>query len=276
MKNLLRIISKYHLLLLFIVLETISFAMLFNHNSYHRSAYLNATSTITGTINKRIQYIKDFLILVESNKHLAAENASIKNSLRSSYKQNRISFHEIFDSIYSEHWHYTDCKIVYNSTNRQNNIIIIDKGIMQGVEPETAIISGRGVVGIVQHVSNHYSTAYSLLNTNVIISAKLKSTGHFGTLRWDGNDPSYCMLSDIPNHVKVENGDTIVTSGYSALFPEGITIGIATNIDKSVDLSFYQIKVKLCEDFGALTHAYTVKNILKHEIDSLKKIIEND
>jgi|BioPla2DNA2_1021312.scaffolds.fasta_scaffold00067_80 rod shape-determining protein MreC len=276
MRNLLRILVKFYPLLLFLTLEFIAFAMLFNYNTYHRAAYLNASSALTGGINERIQRFKDFFILVKANEQLADENARIKNTLVSSYKSNRVSFSEIYDSVYEQYWKYIDCKIVYNSTGRQHNMLMIDKGSRHGIEPEMGLVSGKGVVGIIQHVSKNYSTASSILNTNVIISAKLKSSDHFGILKWDGNDTKYCYLSDIPNHIKIENGDTIVTSGYSSIFPEGIIIGIAVDVDKSFDLSFFNIKVKLTEDFGAITHLYAVKNLFKNEIDSLKNLTEND
>jgi rod shape-determining protein MreC len=276
MKNLLQILTKYHLFLLFLFLELLAFGLLVNYNNYHRSSYINVATTVTGGVFSRVQRVKDYLILAKSNEQLAAENAQIKNTLVTSYKSNRVSYQDIYDSVYQLQWRYLDCKVAFNSINKQNNILIIDKGEKQGVKTEMAVISNRGVVGIVRNVAKNYSTVLSLLNTNVIISAKLKKSGHFGTLRWDGKNTTYCYLSDIPNHVIIDNGDTIVTSGFSTIFPEGIMIGVASDVNKSEDLNFFQIKVRLNEDFGSLTHVYAVGNMFKHELDSIKKMTGND
>jgi rod shape-determining protein MreC len=276
MKNLLRILNKYHLFLLFLLLQSLAFGLLFNYNTYHKSSYINASTAITGDIFAKAQQVKDYLILAKSNEQLATENAQIKNTLLSAYKSNRVSYQEIYDSIYELQWRFMDCKLAYNSISKQNNILIIDKGSKHGITPEMAIVSSRGVVGIVRNVAKNYSAVLSLLNTNVAISAKLKNSGHFGTLRWDGRNIQYCYLSDIPNHVKIDNGDTIVTSGYSTIFPEGIMIGVAADVNKSEDLNFFQIKVRLSEDFGSLTHVYAVKNMFKHELDSIKRMTGND
>ncbi len=276
MKNLLLLLTRYHLFLLFLLLELLAFGLLVNYNNYHRSSYINVSASITGGIFARVQRVKDYLILAKSNEQLAAENAQIKNTLVSSYKSNRVSYQDIYDSVYQQQWRYFDCKIAYNSINKQQNILILDKGAKQGIAPDMAVVSNRGVVGIVRNVSNNYCTVLSLLNTNVVISAKLKKSGHFGTLRWDGKNTRYCYLTDIPNHVIIDDGDTIVTSGFSTVFPEGIMIGVAADVNKSDDLNFYQIKVRLTEDFGSLTHVHAVGNMFKQELDSLKKMTGND
>ncbi|MDD2562973.1 MAG: rod shape-determining protein MreC [Salinivirgaceae bacterium] len=276
MKNLIRLLVRYHLFFMFLALEAIAFGLLFQYNRYHRSSYINASTAITGNVFSTIQKVKDYMILAESNKQLAAENAQIKNTLAQSYKSNRISFKEIYDSIFIKNWEYVDCKIVFNSTNKQNNILIIDKGLKHGIKSETGLITDRGIIGIVRHASDNYSSVMSLLNVSINVSAKLKKSGHFGTLQWDGVSNNHCWLSDIPTHITINNGDTVVSSGYSTIFPEGIIIGVTEDINRSDDMNFFRIKVRLLQDFGIITHAYVVQNIFKEEIDSLKTLSRHD
>lgn len=276
MKNLIRLLARHHLFLLFLALEAIAFGLLFRYNRYHRSNYINATTAITGNVFSAVQSVKDFLILSQSNSQLASENAHIKNTLASSYKSNRISFQNIYDSVFVKNWQYIDCKIVFNSLNKQNNILIIDKGSRHGIKPETGLVTDKGIIGIIRYVSTNYSSVVSLLNTSISVSAKLKKSGHFGTLHWDGVNNQYCWLNDIPTHIIINNGDTVVSSGYSSIFPEGILIGVTEDVNRSDDMNFFQIKIRLIQDFSTITHAYSVQNIFKEEIDSLKTITGHD
>ena len=276
MKNLIRLLSRYHLFLLFLALEAIAFGLLFQYNRYHRSSYINASTAITGNVFSTIQSVKDYMILAESNKQLAEENAQIKNTLTQSYKSNRISYKDIYDSTFVKNWQYVDCKIVFNSTNKQNNILIIDKGKKHGIKPESGLVTDHGLIGIIRYVSDNYSSVMSVLNISINVSAKLKKSGHFGTLQWDGVSNKHCWLNDIPNHITINDGDTVVSSGYSTIFPEGIAIGVTEDINRSDDMNFFRIKVRLLQDFGTITHAYAVQNTFKEEIDSLKTISGHD
>lgn len=276
MKNLALFLLRHHPAILYIALEILSFAILFQYNRHHQSVYVSAMAGLTGGVFSVTQNFKDFLILTTANEQLAQENAQIKNTLRSSYKDNRVSYKEIYDSTYIRRWRYTDCKVVYNSTNRQKNILIVDKGSRHGVSAGDGLVTDRGAVGVVQNVSADYSSALSLLNTDMSVSAKLSRSGHFGVLRWDGADPRHCWLENIPNHVAVENGDTVSTSGFSTIFPEGIVLGRVRDIDKEVDANFLTLRVELSQDFGAMTHVYAVRDELGGQIDSLMKSASHD
>jgi len=276
MKNLIRLLERYYLFLLFVVLEIIAFSLLINNNVYHRSVYNEISTAWTGKIFSIVQEIKNYTNLKEINEQLLEENTRIKNTLLSAYKSNRITFREINDSVFEKQWEYIDTRIVFNTTNKQNNIIIIDKGSRHGITTEMGLITDKGIIGFICNVSKNYSMALSLINTNVSISAKHKNSGYFGVLKWDGIDNWYCWLSDIPNHIKINNGDTVVSSGYSAIFPEGVPIGAILDFHKTDDMNFYNVKVKLFQDFNVLSYVYVVKSVFKNEIDSLINISKHD
>ncbi|HON19193.1 MAG TPA: rod shape-determining protein MreC [Salinivirgaceae bacterium] len=276
MRNLIRLIQQYHLIILFLVLEFFAFLILVTHNPYQRSEFTSFALSITGSLFEKIEKVHNYLNLAKNNERLARENAQLKNSLLLSFKSNQITYKELRDSVLQRNWTFIDCNIIFNSTNKQQNILIVDRGTKHGVTQEMGIMTEKGVIGIIQTASLNYSNALSLLNTQVSISAKLKKTNHVGILRWDGSSTKYCYLYDLPNHLTINNGDTIVTSGYSTLFPPGVPIGFVEDFDSGENPNFFRIKVHLFEDFGSLSTAYIVKNHFKTEIEKLKINPTND
>ena len=127
-----------------------------------------------------------------------------------------------------------------------------------------AVISSDGVVGIIRNISNHYAVVLPLINVNLRVSAKVKKNGYYGSLQWDGNDYRYSYLNDIPFHVDVQRGDTIVTSGFSSIFPEGELVGFVESVDKET-ANFLSIKVKLATDFKKISDIYVIENRKKEE-----------
>jgi rod shape-determining protein MreC len=166
--------------------------------------------------------------------------------------------------------------VVNNSTNRRNNFITLDKGSKQGVQINMAVITSTGVVGQVKDVSENFCTVMSMLHSRTTISSKLKKDGSYGPLTWDGKDYSNATLSDIPTHVRLTKGDTIVTSAYSLTFPENIMIGTVESYERESGKYFYTVKVKLSTDFKKLTYVYIVNNMFKEEQEALEKKSESE
>jgi rod shape-determining protein MreC len=160
---------------------------------------------------------------------------------------------------------------VNNSTNRRNNFLTLDKGFKQGIEKDMAVITNAGIVGQVKDVSENYCTVKSMLHSQSIVSAKIKKDGSYGPLTWDGKNSEFVTLSDIPTHVRLKAGDTIVTSAYSITFPENISIGTVDTFARKSGEYFYTVKVRLLTDFKKLTHVYIVDNKLKKEQQELEK-----
>ncbi|MGC9344556.1 MAG: rod shape-determining protein MreC, partial [Bacteroidales bacterium] len=176
------------------------------------------------------------------------------------------------DSVYTdttvkeERWEYfyIPADVLNNSVNKQFNYITIDKGKVQGVEPEMAVITHGAVVGVVASVSNNFSTVIPLLNRNFRLGSKISRNDYFGILEWGGMNPEFARLREIPLHVDVARGDSIVTSGFSAIFPPGLDVGIIESF-KVTDSNFYDIRVKLSVNFRNLTHVYVIGNIYREE-----------
>jgi rod shape-determining protein MreC len=270
MRNLLKLLYAYHFLLLFIALEILCAIILFQYNKFHRAAYASASKAISGTIYENVNNLKIYLSLRETNDILARENATLRNYLKNNYNTFDTTRIAIKDSIYRQLYRYQEAKVVSNSVNKQLNYITINKGAKNGIKPEMAVIGSNGVVGIIDGVTENYANIISLINVNLKISAKLKKNDYLGSVIWEGKDYEYCTLTDIPQHVVVNKGDTIVTTGFSEAFPAGIMIGTVADFNLK-DGNFYHINVRLSTSFKSLNYVYVVDNLMKTEQLQLEK-----
>ncbi len=270
MRNLIRFILNNHFFILFIILEIFALLLVFQNNNYQNALIFNISRNISGYVNSKIFYYRQYLDLHETNKALLEENEMLRNSLISSYKLKIPAATNIeFDSVWDHRYNFIAARVISNSVNKQNNFFSIDKGYVHGVRPDMAVISGTGVAGIVTGVSDNFSTVIPLLNIDLRISSKLKNTGYFGSLHWHGKDPETAFLSEIPHHVELKEGDSVVTSGYSAIFPGGIMIGTIKDFEIN-GANFYNITVCLATDFRKLNYAYVIEDRFRNEFLELK------
>jgi rod shape-determining protein MreC len=275
MRNLLRFIVRHHFIILFILFEIIAFFLLFRYNTFHKAKIVTFTHSIRGGFSKVFINIKEYLSLREENRKLIEENNKLYNLLKSSYRITSFESFSVNDSLYKRKYIYTNAKVINNSTNKQYNYITLNKGKNHGIEQDMAVLSNDGIVGIVKDVTDNYSSVISLLNRNFKVNAKIKRTGYFGPLLWTGKGHSKAILTDIPHHVKILVGDTVVTSGYSAIFPEGYMIGITSDY-KLKGGNYYEITVDLATDFKNLSSVQVVKNLYREEQIELEKSAESD
>jgi len=272
MRNLIRFILINHFIILFIVFETIALLMVFQRNTYQQAIALSVSRNISGYVNSKIFSFRQYLDLHETNRALLKENERLRNSLLSSYKLKIPAAASVeFDSAWDQQYNFISARVIANSVNKQNNFISIDKGRVHGVEPDMGVISGEGVVGIVTGVSDNFSTVIPLLNIDLRISSRLKNTGYFGSLYWDGKDPKTAIFGDIPHHVTLNPGDSVVTSGFSAIFPEGIMVGTVTDFDFEGG-NFYTITVNLSTDFRKLNYTYVIEDKFRKELIELENV----
>ncbi len=270
MRGLLKFLLRIHFFLLFLVLEVIAFSILIQNNHYHQSGFVNLTREATGKFYQQMAEFKKYFSLQEENRMLANENARLNNILINMERADRSFYRSVKDSIRNQKYYYTPARVINNSVTKQHNYITINKGSRDGIKPEMAVISKDGVVGVVKGVSDNFATAISFLNRDFKISAKLKNSGYFGSLSWTGNGYKYGTLTEIPLNAEVYPGDTIVTSGYSAIYPEGIHIGFVKDYEE-ISGSFYKIKVELAVDFKKVANVNIVSYLLKEEQEQLEE-----
>ena len=265
MKYLFLFLKKQFFFLLFLLLELIAFLLLSNQNNYHRSSIINTTNAVTGSMTAGFSSITDYFHLKEENRRLSEENAMLRE--RALKRIDTAYVRYVADSLYE----YIPARVISNTNHARNNFIMIDKGRADGVAKEMGLISPSGIAGIVIEVTSHYATAISVLHKNTRISARLKKSGQMVNVVWNGIDHRRGTVEDIPTHVSPMPGDTVVTSGYSFIFPENVTVGfIGEDIESGGTLN--KAELLFSTDFNNLGYVYVCKNLASHEIDSLKTI----
>ncbi|ASB48846.1 rod shape-determining protein MreC [Alkalitalea saponilacus] len=275
MRNFIRFIIRYYFFFLFLLFEVICFYLLVSYNHYHRETFLNSSNKVAASILTVSGSFTEYFSLKRSNEELARENAYLRAMLPENLRDTAakpLNENER-DSV---NYIYYPAGVVHNSVNKLQNFITINRGARDGIEPEMGVISARGVVGVVRHVSKNYSTVLSLLNTQVRVSAKLRDSDFFGSIAWDGNSVAHAILSDIPAHASISIGEAVVTSGYSAIFPEGVLLGTIEDFELLPGEGFYRIRVKLSVDFRRLTHVEVIEKITSEERLELEKLTQDD
>jgi len=286
MRRLLAFLFKYRGFIVFVLLEGLCVAFIANNDSYQQAALLNSANTVVAGVMEASNDVSSYFGLREANESLVMENARLRQSLsnmRVSAMPEQVflssaeriiadSSKVMTDSAEVEQkYEFLPAKVINNSVRRAKNSITIDKGSRDGVEPGMGVISPRGVVGRVKYASERYAVVTSLLHTEMYISSVLQRTNELSTTQWDGRDPRHAKLLYVPRHVNVTAGDTIITSGYSGIFPKDILVGTVGEVQIEESSTFYDITVNLSTDFTSLSYVYVVQNNFLAEQDSLEQ-----
>ena len=274
MRNLLHFFQRNYFVFLFLFLEGISFVMIFQYNEFQRSGFIMHTRTITSSIQEKLAGYREYFNLRNENQILSEENTRLRNELTKRGTMENASG-MVIDSVSMTAYQYIPARVVMNSVNKQYNYLVVNKGKKQGVYPDMAAISEKGAVGIVVGVSDNYSTIIPILNRNFRLSAKLSRNQFFGIIEWEGRSENYVSLKEIPVHVDVQTGDTVVTSGFSVVFPEGIMVGIIDRVEDTGG-NFHDIVVKLSTDYRSLFHVNLIRFAYKSEFEELKNQLGSD
>ncbi len=275
MRNLFSFIYYYRAFFLFLLLEVICVSLIIQNNSYQRAAFLNVGDEVVGRTFSVYSEVTGYLNLGEYNKELAIENAMLRSNQATSFYTDTSAVSVKKDTAGRQFYSYIPAEVIQTSTNKMNNYIIINKGRDHGIAPRMAVISPTGVVGIVKHVSAHFSSLYSLLHSQVTVSARVRRDGSRGTIKWDGESPEFINLEEITRQEQLHNGDTIFTSGVSRIFPDDIPIGTIERFALKEPGNFYDIRVRLTANFRRLDYVYVVNNLMSGEMDSLINKTEN-
>jgi rod shape-determining protein MreC len=262
MKSLLRFLLRYHVLILFVILEVIAFTMITRNNSFHRAKILNVKHAIVGRYSQKYNNFSSYLSLVKENKELLAENHKLYNQLPDQYF-NPLNT-SLKDTTRYKQYNLIPARVTNNSTNKQFNFITLNRGRFAGIEPEMAVINDEGIVGVVKEVTDNYSSVISVLNREFNPNGKIKKNGYYGPVEWPGIRYDEAYLKEIPLHANVEVGDTIVTSEFTSIFPEGIMIGTVKEFEPEAGL-FLRITVKLSTDFKKLSNVWVIKDKRREE-----------
>jgi len=270
MQRIINFIIRNQSFLLFLLLFTLSVIFTIQSHSYHKSKFISSANFLTGGIYNSSHRITQYFGLRKENEILQEENNRLKTLLYNTSISGSDTTYTDSTSFNSK-YRMTPAAVIRNSYSSTTNMLLIDKGVKDGLKEDLGVVTSKGIVGIIENLSGNYSSIISIINSNSKINAQLKNTDHFGTLEWDTQSPEYVQLVDVPKiaETNLVIGDTIITGGRSTIFPKGIMIGQVTgfNLDSAED--FYTIQVKLFNDMTNIGHVYVIENIDAEEIMNL-------
>jgi len=259
-------ISALTTAILFLFLEAASVVMMINNGAIQRFKLVGAVRHVEAGIWGRTQQVRNYFNFRSENERLSAENLALRQQL-ALYEKAAAALDSHVVTVTPD-FTYIGAKVIRNSVNAQHNYLILDRGSDDGVERGMGVITDRGVVGIVGAVSRRYCYVNSLLSTGQSASAKLVASGAFGPIHWPGVSPDRVLLQEIPVHIQAAPGDTVVTSGFSTIYPPDIPLGVVAGT-RIIQGSSQNIDIQLFEDFRTLNNVYIVRNNAGPEFQEL-------
>jgi rod shape-determining protein MreC len=267
MQQIINSILRNKNVLIFLLLFSFGVLLTIASDSFRKSTVSLINQQITGAVFETSNQIKAYFFLQKTNSLLLNENIHLKNQLALLQEKHSETTYNPKDTLYF----YRPSRVISNSFSLRNNYLMLNSGKNQGILPEMGVTSAKGIVGIVSYTSNGYATVISLLNSKTRVNARLLNTHHFGSLEWDGLDPSIAKLVDVPIIAPIKEGDTIVTGGNSYIFPAGLPIGYVHKIHVPDIQNYYEIDVKLFNDMTNLNDVYVIENLDRDEVITLQK-----
>ena len=275
MRNLLNFLIKYNYWFLFLLLEVTSFVLLFRFNHYQQSVYFTSANGIAGKVYEMSGGISSYFHLQSVNEDLLDRNIWLEQRvafLEKTLQEKGLDSTRLYslERLSPEKYAIFKANVVKNSLTRADNYMTLDRGTLDSIRPEMGVVDANGVVGIVYKTSPHYSLVLPLLNSKSSISCKIVGSDYFGYLKWEGGDSRFAYLKDLPRHAEFNLGDTVVTSGYSTVFPEGVLVGTVDDMSDSHDGLSYLLKIKLATDFGKVSNVRVISRSGQEEQKALE------
>lgn len=262
MRNLLNFLFRYNHCIVFVLLQGVSFLLLFSFNNYQHSRFFTSANAFVGKIYEATRAVTGYFdlqrqndVLMERNIWLEQQLLLVDKRLKEMEEASTTSWPaETTTTMFQSY----KAGVIKNSLNRADNYITLNQGSLAGIKPDMGVIGPNGVVGIVYKTSPHYSLVISLLSSKSNLSCKIAGNEYFGFLQWEGGDSRYAYLKDLPRHAEFAIGDTIVTSGFSTVFPQGMMVGVIEEANDTNDGLSFLLKIKLATDFGKLRNVHVL------------------
>jgi len=281
MRNLINFLIRYSVVFLFILLEGIAIYLMAQDRKYQGSIILSSGNTVVAEMYQWSNTVVEFFKLKAANENLSEENTALKNKIIVLESKLASVQPHIKDTVHFRippemEYRFISAKVINNSTNKKLNYITIDKGSLSGIKPDMGVVSEEGVVGIVKNVSPQYSVIIPILNPKIEISCKFTKSNYSGPLVWNSDDYDYryAGLNDIARHVEFSLGDSLVTTGFTNAFPEGIPVGRIEDFNIKPSDAYFNIKVKLAVNFRTLSYVKVINFVNFEEQKQLEKEAE--
>lgn len=259
MNRLFLFFKQVYVPLLFIILEVVAINYYAQSTSYTRAKILGATNSVMGSVYTAFSDIKHYFSLSKENRALVGELAELHNEFEK-YKAANPQPDETPELPESEasKYFYTAANVINNTITLRENFLTLDKGILDGIEANMAVITPEGtMVGIVQACSEKYAVCMSVLNEKFRTAGRIKGSDHFGSIFWDGASEDMVQLTEVSKYADISVGDTIVTD-HSSIFPSGIVIGTVESWEMVAD-SYFDLEVKLATPLTSVNKVLLVR-----------------
>ena len=294
MRNLLQLIVRYSNFLLLVGLEVVAFILVVHGNKYQQVALSGAANAVTASVHLMTDNVTSYFRLRSDNAQLLEENARLNAEIldllnaqdsanqtnetltrdyrvggKSEASQNQNSSDALYissDLAYS----FIPARVIAYSNDRHHNYITLNKGRRDGITPDMGVIGKDGIVGVVQSVSTHFAVVAPIIHEGIFISSMIRKNDYMATLHWHMPDIHTASLEDVARHVDVRVGDTIVTSGMSAIFPADMPVGVVSDVSLGEGDSYYDIDVRLATDFNSLRTVTVLQYAHRAELDSIR------
>lgn len=273
MQQIINFVIRNKTSLLFLLLFSVSIAFIIQSHSYHKSKFINSANFFTGGIYESASNISNYFDLKTQNEILVEENKQLRSQILNGTDSVISKSTKVDTTSFNGRYKITTAKIIKNNYASSKNYLTINKGENHGLKEDLAVITSKGIVGIIDNTSNGYARVLSILNTKSQINAQLKSSNHIGSLVWDAKSSSRIQLTDISKFAPIKQGDTIVTGGQSSIFPQGIAIGVVEDFVIDIGGDTYTVNIKPFNDMTNLSHVYVIENLDSEEIKQLESLI---
>jgi rod shape-determining protein MreC len=281
MRNIFLFIRRYFNFLFFLVLQILALTFLFRYNRFHEAVFSNVAGEIVGKINQRYNNIEYYFKLKKTNEALSHENVYLRSLLKENYESPDTTRKLVVDSIrvdsLSQHKRYVyyDARVVGGFVVTQTNYLSVHRGAKQGIRKDMGVIGPLGIVGRVVNVSDNFAVVMSVLSKQFKVKAKLKKSGENGTIEWDGVNPVYILMRDIPKSALIAKGDTVLTSELSSIYPPNIMVGTIVGIMNDKSSNFFTLKLKTATNFLNVQYVYIIDDLQKEERGKLEEGIKS-
>lgn len=266
MRNLLQFLTRYSNFLIFIILEVVAFILIVTTHGYQQSAVCSSANNLVAGIQAVNTTIGDYFHLRSENEQLAEENAQLKTQLMEQANKAEFTIERDSQYVYSHlDMEYIPAKVIGMSTNKQHNYLTINKGARDGIAEDMGVVCHDGVVGIVSAVGEKYALVVPLIHTQINVSCELKNNHYVGGTQWNGRNYRHIQLTDISRHIAVHTGDTVVTSGLTPVFPEGIMIGVVSSTELSDGDNYHRTTLLISTDYKALKYVQVIRNHISEQ-----------
>ena len=261
MRNLIDFLLRYSNFLIFLILEVVAFILITTTHQYQHSAVWSSANRLVAGVESITTTIGDYFRLQQDNQRLAEENALLKNQLMAQANQLEAVTETDNQYVYSHlDWEYIPAKVVRITTHKQHNYLTINKGLRDSIEVDMGVVSKEGVVGIVSAVGERYSLVVPIIHVGMNLSCRLKTNNYIGRTQWNGIRHDEVALEDISRHVPVAEGDTVVTSGLTNVFPEGILVGTVVKTNMTESDNYHRTTLKIATDYKTVKYVQVIRN----------------